>query len=171
MIEAITIILYVALELFLIGIVLFVGLPFLFGASYEGTRKDYIKKMIEFSKPRKKDKMVDLGSGNGKIVHEFAKLGLECHGYEINPFLVLYAKRKARKLGLNNAHFHWKNFWKQNLGDFNIITLFQIGYAMPPLERKLKKESKKGTRIVSNNWKFPNLKIKKQYKKLYYYEL
>ena len=45
--------------------------------------------MIEFSKIKKNEKVADLGSGNGRVVIEFAKLPnvKEVHGFEINPFL------------------------------------------------------------------------------------
>jgi|TARA_Y100000310_G_scaffold107162_2_gene105615 protein-L-isoaspartate O-methyltransferase len=130
--------------------------------------------MVEFSKIKKTEKVADLGSGNGKIVVEFAKLPAvkEVHGFEINPFLVWFSRRKIKKLGLQDKAFiHLKNFWNEDLSEYGVISIFQVVFIMKKLERKLKRELKKGSRIVSNTWKFPNLKIKKHEGKAYLYEI
>jgi protein-L-isoaspartate O-methyltransferase len=130
--------------------------------------------MIEFAKVKKGEKIVDIGSGNGKIVIEFAKLDnvKEAHGFEINPLLVFSSRRKINQLGLQHkAKIHWKDFWKQDFSEFDIINTFQIGFIMAKLEKKLKKELKHGSRIVSNTWKFPNLKLKKHEGDVYLYEV
>lgn len=145
---------------------------FFFGAPFESTVKKRMKKMIEFSDVKKNEKVVDLGSGSGKIVIEFAKKGIESHGYEINPFLVYISRKKIKKLFLQDKAFiHWKNFMKEDLSDYNVVFIFQIWYMMGKLRKKLKKELKKGSRIVSNTWKFPNWKPKKQSKGVYLYEV
>jgi len=155
-------------------IFLFIILPIFIGAPFEPTDKKTLRKMMEFSKIKKGEKIADLGSGNGRIVIEFAKLpfDLEVHGFEINPFLVWFSKRKIKKLGLQNKAFiHFGNFWNYNLSKYDVIFIFQIGFIMNNLEKKLKKELKKGSRIVSNIWKFPNWKIKKQEGDAYLYEV
>lgn len=145
---------------------------FFFGAPFESTIKKRTKKMVEFSNVQKNEKVVDLGSGSGKIVIEFAKKGIESHGYEINPFLVWISRKKIKKLSLQDKAFiHWKNFMKEDLSDYDVVCVFQIWYIMGKLKRKLKKELKKGSRIVSNTWKFPNWKPKKQSKGIYLYKV
>lgn len=152
----------VALLIFIFYALIFIIIPLFVGASYEGSNSVTTKKIVEFSKIKKGEKIVDLGSGDGRILIEFAKRGAEAHGFEINPFLVLYSKMKIRNLGLKNKAFvHWKSFWKANLGEFDVVVLFQVGYIMKELKEKLKRELKKGSRIVSNNWKFPHWKCKK----------
>ncbi len=150
-----------AILCFLLFFALLFFIPFIIGAPYEPSKDKAIKKMIDFANIKKGDVSVDLGSGDGRLVFAFARAGAEAHGFEINPFLVTYSKYKAKKLKLKNAHFHWKNFWHTNLQDFNIVTLFQIGYIMPKLEKKLLSELPKNARVVSNTWKFPNLTPKK----------
>ena len=107
---------------FIFWVAVFVVFPLLMGASYEVTQDDKMKKMIKFARIRKGDKVAELGSGNGKLVIEFAKLGAEIHGYEINPFLVLLSKWKINREGLKEKAFvHWKNFWSVNLGEFDVV--------------------------------------------------
>ena len=81
-----------------LAIFLFWSSGFFLGAPFWSTNKKTLKKMIEFSKVKKEEKVADLGSGNGKIVIEFAKRGIESHGFEINPFLVWISRRKIKKL-------------------------------------------------------------------------
>ncbi|MEA3329942.1 MAG: methyltransferase domain-containing protein [Nanoarchaeota archaeon] len=150
-----------AILCFILAISLLSFAPLLIGAPYEPSRKKQVKKMIELACVKSGDKSVDLGSGDGRIVIEFARAGAEAHGYEVNPWLVMYSKYKAKKLGLKNAHFHLRNFWSVQMKKFDIVTSFQIGYIMPRLERKLKRELKSGTRIISNVWKFKDWVPKK----------
>ena len=67
----------------LILIFFFIFLPLIIGAPFESTNKKILRKVIEFSKIKKGEKVADLGSGNGKIVIEFAKLSAvaEVHGF------------------------------------------------------------------------------------------
>lgn len=165
----------IALLLFIFYALIFIIIPLFVGASYEGTKISTMKKMIEFADVKNGERVVDLGSGDGRLLIAFAERGVEAHGYEINPFLVLYSRRKIRKRGLQTrALVHWKNFWKVDLSKFNVVTIFQVGYVMEKLERKLRRELHAGSRIVSNNWWFPTLKPKKivnEKTKIYFYEV
>jgi len=126
--------------------------------------------MIELSKVKKGQKVADLGSGDGKIVIEFAKRGAEAHGFEINLILVWISRMRIRRQGFQNKAFiHWKNFFKQNFSTFDIVTSFQFIYFMPGLEEKLQKELKKGAKVISNTWKFPYWKPKKRLGDVYLY--
>jgi len=157
---------------YILWVFVFIVFPLMMGASYEVTNDEKLKRMIRFARIKKGEKVAELGSGNGKLVIEFAKLGAEVHGYEINPWLVLASKWKIRREGLGKGAFvHWKNFWSVDLGDFDVVLSFQVGYIMKTLENKLKREARKKMRVVSNNWKFPNLKLIREDKKVYLYEV
>src|SRR5271157_336594 len=121
----------------------------LFGAPFQPSSNRALKNIMELAKLKKGQKMADLGSGDGKIVIEFAKRGAEAHGFEINLILVWISRLRIKRLGLQDKAFiHWKNFFKQDFSDFDIITSFQIVYLMPGLEVKLKKELRKGAKII-----------------------
>ena len=160
---------------FLIGFALLFSVfflwPFLFGAPFEPTSDKKVKKMIRLAKIKKGDKAVDLGSGDGRIVIALAKAGAEAHGYEINPFLVLLSKYKIKRAGLKGKAFiHWKNFWKISFRKYDVIMMFQFKTIMHRLEKKLKKELKPKSRVVSYYWKFPNWKPKKKIENIYLYK-
>ena len=143
-------------------------IPSIFGAPYDVTRKDALKHVVTLTDPKKKDKIAELGSGDGRICIALAKKAgkksnIEIHGFEINPFLVWHSRRKIKKLGLDkNIKIHWQNFWKIDFKDYNKIVLFQFKTIMKRLEKKIEKELKLGSRIISHQWIFPNKKIKKK---------
>lgn len=146
--------------------------PWIFGAPFQPINNKKLKTIISLVKSNKKQKAADLGSGNGKIVIALAKQGIEAHGYEINPFLVMYSRHKIKKAGLKGKAFvHWKSFWKTNLEKYNLIILFQFSTIMKRLERKLKKELKPKSKVISYHWKFPTWKpIKTLNKDIYLYK-
>ncbi len=157
---------------FIVVMSIFFILPFLVGAPYEGIKDKPLKEMIQIAKIKKGDVSLDLGSGDGRTVIAFAKKGIPAVGFEINPFLVLYSRRKIRKLGLEDkAKIYWKNFWKADFSRYSIITTFQYFTISKKLGDKIIRECKSGTKIVSHYWKFSNLKLKKEENKIYLYEI
>ena len=166
----IDIILIVVIFLLLIFIV-WISSAF-FGAPFQPSSDKALSIMLELSgiqdskNKKKKFRIADLGSGDGKVVIGFAQMapeGSEVHGFEINPLLVWISRLRIKAMGLDKKAFiHRKNYWKQDFSDFDIINSFQINYAMPGLERKFQKELKPGSRVVSNTWKFPKWKPEKK---------
>jgi len=158
-------------------------IPFFFGAPYEATKSHTIKTMLKFADFKKGDKVAELGSGNGKIIFNIVKKHpevAEIHGFEINPFLVLKSRAKAKKLPPSmrkKIFIHWKSFWKEDLGKYDKILFFQFRTIMSKLEKKINKEitktvkENKKKKIVSNWWQFPILKHKKHKGTVYLYEI
>jgi len=160
------------LIIFLTILSYFFIIPFFFGAPYEPSRGKALINIIKFTDVKKGDKIAELGSGNGVVCIQLAKNGAEVHGFEINPLLVWISKRKIKKLGLQNRVFiHWRNFWKEDLGKYNKIVLFQFKTIMRRLERKFKKELKPKTKIISHWWRIPGWKIKKKIGRIYLYKV
>jgi ubiquinone/menaquinone biosynthesis C-methylase UbiE len=142
-----------------------------FGGPYVVTREEYGLKMVELTKPKKGEKMLDLGSGDGRIVITFAKLGINAYGYEINPHLVSISKKKIAQENLNSHAFvSCKNFWHEDLSNFDIVTIYPAGFMVRELEKKLKRELRSGTRIVLNGFKLPNWELKASSGQVYLYE-
>lgn len=162
------ILIIIIVKLFLFFMIFFV-IPFLFGAPYDVTRKQSMKHVITLTNPKNKDKIAELGSGDGRVCIELAKKNPSAviHGFEINPFLVWISRRKIRKLNLHNQiKTYWKSFWKVNFKDYNKLVLFQFKAMMKRFEDKVNKEHKPGLKIISHNWKMPNTPLKKKLGKM-----
>lgn len=145
-------------------------IPFFFGAPYEPSSKKAVKIIIDFTKPKKGDLIVELGSGDGRICIELGKKGAEVHGFELNPFLVWISRRKIKKEGLKNVKIYWKNFWKVNLFPYNKIVMFQFKTIAGKLSRKFQEELYPGTWIISHWWRLPRWKVIKKVGRIYFYK-
>jgi len=137
-------------------IVLFSVVPMIRGAYYLGTKRGTLEQMLLLAEVQPGERAVDIGSGDGRIVIALAKAGAEAYGYEINPVLVWWSRRKIRNARLQERAFvYWKNFWSQNFSSFDIVTVYGIPYIMKELEQRLQKELKPSARVVSNGLSFP----------------
>lgn len=146
-------------------------IPWKFGAPFQSSSKKERKNVVKLANVKKGDKVADLGSGNGSLVIELAKKGAIVHGYEINPILIWWANKRIKRLGLQKkAKIYKKNFWYINLRKYDVIAIFQVYYVMKKLGKKLDKELKKGTKVVSNTWKFPKRKFLKKLSHVYLYK-
>jgi cyclopropane fatty-acyl-phospholipid synthase-like methyltransferase len=153
--------------LYLIGILSY---SMIRGAPYAPIGEEKTKAMLTLLKIKAGEKAVDLGAGDGRIVIKLALGGAEAHGYEINPILVMLAKHKIRKEGLQGKAFiHWTDFWKKDLSSFDIVTVYLTSHIMKAIEKKLQKELKRGARVTVNYFAFPSWKPEKQKDTIYLY--
>src|SRR3989344_5383126 len=114
----------IGLVVFIVALpVLFLGAPFL--PSYIKNGKVKLESLFNLLRENSCKKFMDLGSGDGRVVIDFAKAGFESYGVEINPLLVLWSKLKIKKLGLKNAKIKWGNIWPTDLSGFDSVFIFQ----------------------------------------------
>ena len=138
-------------------------IAFLSGAPFVPSTNTTAISMIAISKLKKGMVAYDLGSGDGKLLQLIAKTGARAIGIEINPLLVLFSR--VRSVFTNNRHrihVQWKSFWSMTFTDADVIFIYLLPLRMEKLEKKLTKECKKGTLIVSNSFLFPHWKIYRQ---------
>ena len=126
--------------------------------------------MLDLARVRKGEKLVDMGSGDGAIIIAAGKRGLEAHGFEISPFLVWKTKQNIRKAGLEGKVFvHWTDMWKASVKDTDVVTVFAITWVMKKMGAKLLRELPKGSRVVTETFKFPNWKVVEERDKVFLY--
>lgn len=141
------------------------------GAIYYPTKMDVVKKMLKLANVTKKDTVLDLGSGDGRILIEAAKLGAKAIGYEINPVLVKRSRKKIEKLGLSHlATVHLKSFWHVDFDQATIITLYLFPNFMNRLQKLLDKKMTHPLLLVSNDYQFPQKKFIKKDQKIFLYK-
>lgn len=87
-------------------------------------------------------RIVDLGSGDGVVCIELAQnLGIKAIGYELNPWLVLVSKIRARMAGVSHlTEFHQKDLFKGNVTNTDGVVLFVVPSMMRAIELKLEDE-------------------------------
>jgi predicted RNA methylase len=121
-----------------------------------------IEVILDFASIKKNDVLYDLGSGNGRILKEAAKKGIQVVGIEHNSFLNLLARKKTT--GMKNVKIIKGNIFDQDLSKATIIVAYLSQTVVKKLQKKIEKEVKKGTRIIIVDHKFLEwepVKIKK----------
>ncbi|XP_034988145.2 adenine nucleotide translocase lysine N-methyltransferase [Zootoca vivipara] len=103
-------------------------------------------------------KMVDLGSGDGRIVLEAYKQGFRpAVGYELNPWLLRLSSYRAWKAGYyGKVSYCRDDLWKVDLSDCKNVTVFLAPSVLQLLERKLLVELPDEARVVAGRFPLPN---------------
>jgi hypothetical protein len=108
--------------------------------------------MLDMAKITPRDYLIDLGSGDGRIVIAAAKRGVRAHGIEYNPDMVALSERYAAKEGVSDkATFEEADIFESDLSQATVITMFllpNLNIQLRPIILGLKP----GTRIVSNTF-------------------
>ncbi len=137
---------------------------------YVPTGPDRLEKMMELAKVQPREFVADLGCGDGRVIVSMARQGAFAYGFEIDPGRTDLAKSNVVKAGLEeNAFVYNLNFWSVDLSPFDLITLYGITSIMNRLEKKLEKELRPGSRVVSNYFIFPTWTHEKQVDNVYLY--
>ncbi|XP_067859479.1 adenine nucleotide translocase lysine N-methyltransferase isoform X2 [Heptranchias perlo] len=105
-------------------------------------------------------KMVDLGSGDGRIVLEASKRGFHpAVGYELNPWLIRLSKFYAWRAGCHGKVSYMKqDLWKVDLSDCSNVTVFLAPSVLSLLQVKLLSELPEDAWIVAGRFPFPSWK-------------
>ena len=126
------------------------------GGPYVPTPQTVVDKMLETAGVGAGDFVIDLGSGDGRIVLTAAthyKAG--GMGVDIDPELVDRANASARKLGVSDrVQFHVLDVLKADVSRATVMTLYLLPGMMANLQQKLLAELRPGTRIVSHDFVF-----------------
>lgn len=162
----------VILIIAMVYVILVFLLPPAMGAPFVPTGAAVVQAMVALANIKPGERMVDLGSGDGRIVVAFAQAGAEAHGYEINPSLVFWSRLNIRRLGLHKKAFiHWASFQKCDFSKFNIITMYALPRFMVSLEGKIRTALPKGGRVVSHRFQFPNWRPSEVRDRVYLYKV
>lgn len=146
----------IGIQIFFALFIIFLCVAFLTGGPFVPSKNSAIQSMMKLSGVTKGSSVIDVGSGDGRVLFAAEQAGAIAHGYEINPFLVVYTNVAAFVRGKSNrVHASWKDLWTASLSDADIIFVYLIPWKMADLERKLRKEAKKGTVVISNSFIFP----------------
>jgi hypothetical protein len=116
------------------------------------TSQAMVDRMLDMAELTARDRLVDLGSGDGVLVITAAKRGATARGIEFNPDLVALSKRRARAEGVaDRARFERADIFQSDFSEATVVTLFLL----PALNLRLRPtllEMPPGTRIVSNSF-------------------
>jgi 16S rRNA G966 N2-methylase RsmD len=116
------------------------------------TPQTLVDKMLDMANVTPEDYLIDLGSGDGRMVIAAAKRGARAVGIEYNPKMVELSTRNAAAAGVTGkATFVKADLFESDLSQATVVTMFlgpEINLRLRPTLLKLTA----GTRLVSNTF-------------------
>ncbi len=109
-----------------------------------------VEKMLDMARVTSQDYVIDLGSGDGRIVMAAARRGARGLGIEYDADLVELSKRTAMTEGLSErAAFLQADLFEVDFSQATVVTMFLLSEIMVKVRGKIL-DLKPGTRVVSN---------------------
>jgi SAM-dependent methyltransferase len=115
------------------------------------TPTELVERMLRMAEVGKGDHLIDLGSGDGRIVIAAARRGATALGVDLDPDLVRLATENAIKAGVaERARFEQRDIFETDLSGASVVAF----YLLPEINARLLPRLlalKPGTRIVSHD--------------------
>lgn len=126
------------LFLFLVAVwlVLLFGFVVFFGAPYLPTLSKQKIAALELLDLEPGQTLIELGSGDGRMLRAAAEKGLKVIGYELNPLLVAYSRLHTWKYR-KNVRIIWANYWWHMWPRTDGIYVFLLDRYMEKLDKKI----------------------------------
>ncbi|MGE5522971.1 MAG: SAM-dependent methyltransferase [Rhodospirillaceae bacterium] len=120
---------------------------------YVPTPQIVVDEMLKMAKVGPKDYLIDLGSGDGRIIITAAKqYGARGFGVDLDTYLLSEANKNARNEGVaDRAQFYERNIFETKLDSATVIT----SYLLPQMNLKLRPtilNLQPGVRVVGHDY-------------------
>jgi hypothetical protein len=116
------------------------------------TSQELVNKMLDVARVTPADFVIDLGSGDGRIVITAARRGARALGIEYEPDMVEVSRANAAREGVSGkAEFVKADFFESDFSKATVITMFLRPDIVLKLRPKIL-DLTPGTRIVSNSY-------------------
>ena len=121
---------------------------------YVPTPQIVVDEMLKLAEVTAKDFVVDLGSGDGRMIISAAKtFKANGQGVDIDAKLVERSNQEAKSQGLDErVKFIEQDMFKADLSKATVVTLYVLPDFMEKLRPKLLSELKPGARIVAHDY-------------------
>jgi SAM-dependent methyltransferase len=113
-----------------------------------------VDRMLQLAQPKAGERLVDLGSGDGRIVIEAAKrYGAQGLGVDIDPRLVNLARENAKRAGVESlATFEVRDLFETDLRGVSVVSMYLLPDVNKQLLPRFLDQLKPGARIVSHDY-------------------
>jgi len=120
---------------------------------YVPTPQEVVERMLQIAKVTTTDYVIDLGSGDGRIVITAAKKhGARGFGVDLNPERIAEANANAAKAGVTDkVAFYQRDLFETDLSEATVITMYLLPRVNLELRPRLL-DLKPGTRVVSHDF-------------------
>lgn len=108
----------------------------LFGAPYLPSLDSSTKTALELLELKPGQTLLELGSGDGKMLVAAAQAGLNVVGIELNPFLVAISWLRTWRYR-KQVRIIWGNFWQTKWPECDAVYVFLLDRFMPKLDARM----------------------------------
>lgn len=131
------------------------------GAPWLPTPMLMVHKMLKMAEVRPGDVVYDLGCGDGRFIIAAARrYGARAVGIEIDPLRYAWCQMLVTLLGLRRrVRVIRGDFFAQDLSEADVVICYLLQRTNTKLQGKFQAELRPGTRVVSNYFKFPKLRL------------
>jgi hypothetical protein len=158
------------LFLIIFFVILCFGFVVCFGPPYVPTLTEQVNVALDLVDLKKGDTLLELGSGDGKVLLAAARRGWKAVGFELNPLLVIYSRIRLWKYR-KHVKIIWGNYWQtRKWPPADGIFTFMIGRQMPRLHRTIEVWHQKPVRLASFAFAIPTLQPTTFRRGVYLYE-
>jgi 16S rRNA A1518/A1519 N6-dimethyltransferase RsmA/KsgA/DIM1 with predicted DNA glycosylase/AP lyase activity len=141
-----------------------------FGAPFLPTLSPQVNNALDLIDLKPGQTLLELGSGDGRVLVAAAERGLNVIGYELNPILALYSHLKTYKYR-GQVKVVWGNFWKRKWPLTDGIFVFLMQPYMEKLDTKIVHQyTGKHVKLVSFAFDIKSKKPAKTHHGLFLYE-
>lgn len=120
---------------------------------YVPTPNDVLERMLDLADVGPGEYVIDLGSGDGRIVIAAAKRGAVGHGVDLDPERVAEARENAESEGVSGrVMFLEGDIFETDFSKASVITLYLLSSVNQKLRPLLFENLRPGTRIVSHSF-------------------
>ena len=129
------------------------------GGPWVPSSMQVVQRMMEMAEVCPEDVVYDLGCGDGRMVLTAAmRYHARAVGIEIDPLRYLWCQFLITILfQRKRVRIIFGNLFTKDLSEADVVLCYLMPDALVKLEKKLKKELRTGTRVVSNRFTFPTL--------------
>jgi hypothetical protein len=152
------------------GIILLFGFVVFFGAPYLPTLKPQIEIALDLLDLKPGQTMIEVGSGDGRVLLAAAKRGWIVVGYELNPILVMFSLWHTRKYR-DQVKVIWGNALSKEWPKPDGVYVFGIDRIMPKLYKKITQSIDKPINLASFTFSLKSQKPIRIKKGVYLYKV
>jgi SAM-dependent methyltransferase len=117
------------------------------------TTRTLVEKMLDLAAVTPRDYVIDLGSGDGRVVIAAARRGAQALGVEYEPEMVALARKSAQEEGVaDRARFVQGDLFEADISKATVLALFLLPANLNRLAPKFL-DLPAGTRIVTNTYR------------------
>ena len=123
-------------------------------APYVPTPQDVVERMLGLAGVGKNDVVVDLGSGDGRLVVTAAKqFGARGIGVDIDPARIAEGRANAKQAGVESlVEFRQQDALQADISQATVVTLYLLSSSNVKLRPRLLSQLKPGARVISHQF-------------------